>query len=102
MAKEILSYACRHPRAQDTIEGIARWWLLEHRIESIVGEVRRAQLELAAAGFMLERSGPDGRVHYRLNAERLEEILAWLGPEPGSDPDEAEPLPPIDRRLGGG
>lgn len=32
MEEAILAYLREHPRAMDTLEGIAEWWLMHHRI----------------------------------------------------------------------
>lgn len=36
LALEILQYYLRHPEAADTLEGVARWRLLEQRIHHTV------------------------------------------------------------------
>lgn len=70
VALKILVYLNTHRDAQDTIEGIAGWWLLEQRIRQVTAEVKRALAELVATGVVLERSGRDGRVTYRLNPRK--------------------------------
>ena len=69
MALQILAYLNMHREAQDTVEGIAEWWLLEQRIRRVTKEVKKALVELVACGLVLERDGHDGHVHYCLNPE---------------------------------
>jgi len=55
----ILRYLDSHPRAADTSEGIARWWVPpEYRVDSD---------SICSA---LERLESQGRVHRRINADR--------------------------------
>ncbi len=68
--REILEYLASHPDAQDTFEGIAEWWLLEHWIRHETGVVQAALQKLTACGRIVERKGPDGRRHYRLSPGR--------------------------------
>ncbi len=77
-AFRILDYLVSHPEAQDTVEGIAEWWLLEQHIRRVSGEVKQAMVELAAKGFVLERRGEDGRVCYRLNPRKRAEVAQLL------------------------
>lgn len=65
--REILGYLSNHPAAQDTVEGIAEWWLLERWIRREAGQVEVALEHLVARGKIAKRTGPDGRAHYRLN-----------------------------------
>ena len=46
LAYEILKYLVRHPQAQDTVEGIVEWWLMEQRIVNASAEVKVALAEL--------------------------------------------------------
>ena len=74
LATEIRSYMARNPNASDTREGIVEWWLLEHRIR------RRTALVQEALGELVERrlvskSIISGRRRYRLNPDRVEEVL---------------------------
>src|SRR5262249_44199861 len=78
IAKDVLSYLVEHPQAQDTLEGITHWWLLEQEILQRTAEVQSALAELVEKGLVMERRGEDGRVHYRINQEKSEEIRALL------------------------
>ncbi len=80
---EILTYLAGRPEAQDTVEGIAEWWLLEHFVDSRVAEVRSALSDLVGVDLVVEKRGGDAWVRYQVNAERLPEIKALLAGNPG-------------------
>jgi hypothetical protein len=84
VALQILRYLKTYPNAQDTVEGIAEWWLLEERIRYMITEVKQALAELVARGMVLERTGRDGRAHYRLDS-RKQQTVARLLSEPSTD-----------------
>jgi hypothetical protein len=77
MAMDILRYVLRHPDAEDSIEGVARWWLMEQRIVDTVRETRVALRTLAERGFVLEL-GKGRRARYRLNAARRQEAERYV------------------------
>jgi hypothetical protein len=64
VAAQILAYLSAHPDAQDTVEGIAEWWLLEQRISDTTTAVREALAELVARGMASQHIGRDGRILY--------------------------------------
>lgn len=74
LCRDILSYLLDNPQGQDTLEGIAEWWLMEREIRREVRRVRRALVLLIDDGLLAEKTGADGTVRYRLNPERLDEI----------------------------
>lgn len=74
---EILSYLEEHPEAEDTIDGIIQWWLLERKIRYQQKKVQEALSELAGKGFILERRR-GSRCHYRMNREKGKEIEAFI------------------------
>ena len=76
--REILECFALHGERQDTVEGIAEWWLLQNRIEWAVAEVKAALNELVSQRLVLERLGADGRAYYRLNRRRLKQVRALL------------------------
>jgi hypothetical protein len=57
--QRILAYLADRPRAMDTVEGIALYW-----VEAEVDEVRRALAELVKAGHMVAYRQA-GQVYYR-------------------------------------
>ena len=75
---DLLSYLIDNPDAQDTLEGIVEWWLLERKIESRTAKVREALTELVSTGLILEREGSDSRPRYLINTKKQEEIRRLL------------------------
>jgi hypothetical protein len=80
-ARAVLEYLIQHPEAGDTVIGIARWWMLEWRIQQTLGEVKKALVELVASKLVVERRGRDGQKYYRLNRRRLEHAKSILSHE---------------------
>lgn len=68
IAEEILDYFATHPDAQDTLEGIVEWWLLEQRIKWSRAYVQEALDELVARGLLAERKSEGQPPCYRLKA----------------------------------
>lgn len=81
MVRDVLSYLVKNPDAQDTLEGIVEWWLLERKIESRTAKVKEVLAELVAKGLILERRGSDSRLRYLINTDRQDEIRALLSKE---------------------
>ncbi len=78
LANEVLGYLVQHPEAQDTADGIAEWWLLEHRIMQVVGNLEAVLRELVNKEFLLVTAGNDGRYYYRLNRNMEREVRSHL------------------------
>lgn len=74
----ILAYLAKNPDAQDTLEGIAEWWLLAQQIERQVPKVKEALAQLVKQDLIVERQGKDSRTYYRLNNRRRKEISELL------------------------
>jgi hypothetical protein len=85
IADQILAYLVEHPQAQDTLEGITEWWLLEQKIRSAAADVDDALRELAAEEFLLTRQCADGRTYYGLNRVREREIRRHLRSSPPAE-----------------
>jgi hypothetical protein len=60
--------------AEDTLEGIVEWWLLEHRIRRQTARVQDAINELVTLGYV-SVSGPPERPRYQLNRDHWDEIV---------------------------
>ena len=78
VSDEILAYLIEHPEAQDTLEGITEWWLLEQRIRGAVAEVDEAIHELVANELVVSRQCADRRIYYGLNRAKEREIRRHL------------------------
>ena len=76
IASDILDYLNKHPHAQDTLEGIVEWWLLEQRIIYETGKVRCALKQLMETGYVVEETRPGVGPVYRMNASRRHETAA--------------------------
>ena len=74
LGNNILAYLVDHPKAQDTLEGIVEWWLLEQKITYETARVQEALSELVNRGMILEKKGPDSKTRYRINQKKYEEI----------------------------
>src|SRR5262245_34474023 len=74
----VLQYLIENPNAQDTIEGVAGWWLLKQEVGRRTQEVKEALDELVAHGYVLEIVGGDSRTYYSVNPGKWAEISALL------------------------
>lgn len=75
----MLRYFLRNPQAADTVEGIARWRLLNERIYTKVAETRCALRWLFERGFIIETSRLGVEPVFSLNPEstaKAEQFLA--------------------------
>lgn len=75
---ELLGYLTKHPQAQDTLEGIVEWWLLEQRITRATRQVKVALAQLVAERLVIAREGATGQVYYRVNRQKLRDIRRLL------------------------
>jgi len=76
--EQILSYFERNPEAVDSLEGIARWRLLEEQIQRSLLESELAVKWLVEKGFLIEESRISSGMLYRLNPAKKPEIAAFL------------------------
>ncbi|MDB4948585.1 MAG: hypothetical protein JWM27_1234 [Gemmatimonadetes bacterium] len=65
LAGLVLGYLRDHPRASDTLQGVAEWWIPRQQIVVDVMNLQRALRALVERG-LVEEVGMDGRPRYRL------------------------------------
>jgi len=78
IARAILAYLSKNPHAQDTLSGIAQWWLPQQQIKTNKSTLSEALTELVARGLILQSKGKDAQIHYRVNNRKLGQIQAIL------------------------
>ena len=74
IGNKILAYLVENPKAQDTLEGIVEWWLLEREIKFETARVKKALSDLVARGLILEKKGSNSQRHYHINKHKYKEI----------------------------
>lgn len=82
MAKEVLRYFVHNPHAADSLEGVARWRLLEEVVQRHVEGTHQALSWLVVQGFLREVSTPGRGAIFSLNPERRAEAERFLGAAP--------------------
>lgn len=79
VAREIMRYFLDRTEAADTLEGIARWRLMQQSIERTVDETASALHLLVERGVIEEVRTGAGPTLFRLNAEKRAAVEASLG-----------------------
>lgn len=64
ITQHILNYLIENPKACDTLEGIAKWWVMLQQLNDSVDSVHEALERLTDSGQIVKREGPDGRTLY--------------------------------------
>jgi hypothetical protein len=64
IAEAILDYLGEHPRAMDTLEGIAEWWLARYRVSYELEAVKRVVRHLTNEGLLEEISGGQSPLYH--------------------------------------
>ncbi len=67
---DILAYLTNHPAAQDTVEGIVQWWILDKRIQDSIVEVQRALDRLVSRQLLIETKRVGAGSVYSINPEK--------------------------------
>jgi hypothetical protein len=73
-APEILDYLARQPGAQDTIEGILHWWVLDSCIRDWTPKIAKTVAQLVERGFLEEKASPDGKIFYHISPRYLSNL----------------------------
>jgi Fe2+ or Zn2+ uptake regulation protein len=78
VAKEVLCYFLRNPRAADSLEGIARWRLLSENVRRKVDETRQALDWLVENGLLTQTSIVGAETIYSLTEANHEAVAKFL------------------------
>src|ERR1043165_7904527 len=63
IARDVLAYLSEDPLAQDTLEGVVEWWLLQQQVLRGTTTVEAVLTKLVSEGLLLERKDQDQRSH---------------------------------------
>ena len=86
IVREILDYFLRNPKAADTVEGVARWRLLEEHVRRSLQQTEMALAWLVAQGFLEEATISGSSRIFRLDAAHQAsgiQFLAQTQEQPG-------------------
>jgi len=81
IVQDILSYLLTHTAAEDTVEGIVEWWLLEEKIKRRIKEVQSVLDELVSQSLVVAHESRDSKIHYRINKRKVKRIRAIVNSE---------------------
>jgi hypothetical protein len=70
-APEILDYLAMHPEAQDTLDGILHWWVLDSCVKKWAPKVPETVAKLVEQGFLEEKPSADGKIFYCISPNYL-------------------------------
>jgi hypothetical protein len=69
LSSAVLGYLAENPRAMDTLEGIAEWWIARHQIRVEVSALARVLRRLTESG-LLESTGTGEYTRYSLKSQK--------------------------------
>ena len=78
VTRQILSYFIRNPQAVDSLEGVARWRLLDEAIHLRVHAAREALEWLVECGVIRQVTGPGLQPVFSLDPDRRDEAERLL------------------------
>ena len=71
IARRIHSYLETQPHGCDTIEGIAKWWLMGQQLSESIGDVQQALERLKDQGIIEERMIAGNRTRYYVDRSEI-------------------------------
>src|SRR5436309_4324707 len=83
-APEILDYLASHPDAQDTVDGILHWWVLDACVRKWAPKIAETVAQLVEQGFLEQKRSADGNVFYHVSPSYLSTLQR---PPRNSTPD---------------
>lgn len=86
----VLNYMVDNKDAQDTVEGIGEWWVVQQEIQHRLADIQELLDELVEKDFVVLFKGLDSKLHYRLNRTREPEIRALLAQQDPQSPTSSE------------
>ncbi len=77
-ARDILKYIQKHPQSKHSVQGIARYWISQERLEERLEIVLAAIDHLVREGFLEALQKEDKSCFYRVCEKKLDEISSEI------------------------
>jgi hypothetical protein len=68
---EILDYLAGHPAAQDTLDGILGWWVMDAYLKKWTPKIEETVTQLVEQGYLEKKPSLDGRIFYHISPRYL-------------------------------
>ncbi len=78
LSRDVLSYFVRNPQAADSLEGVARWRLLDETVRRRVIATHEALVWLVERGVLQQHQGPGHEPVFSLDPARADEAKRLL------------------------
>lgn len=78
VAKLLLRYMKSHPEAKHTAEGIARWWILQQKMEEEVGKIENVIDYFINIGMLERVSVQQDQIYYKFNTKKVVQFIERL------------------------
>jgi len=78
LAREVLEYFLRNPKAADNLEGVTHWRLLDQAVHRTLTETKASLDWLVTRGYLREIVMPSSAPIYALNAQKRDEAEEFL------------------------
>lgn len=75
---DILKYIQKQPQAKHTAQGIAKYWIVQQRLEEKIEVVASALEYLIQNGFLEEVKMEDGHSYFKVKEKRLKDIPSTI------------------------
>ncbi len=79
VVRQILSYFLRNPEAADSLEGVARWRLLEEQVHRSVQQTEAALKWLVSQGYLEEVEVAGSTQIFRLSSKHRNDAAKLVG-----------------------
>ena len=70
-ATKVMEEIWEHAEAQDTLDGILHWWVLDSCIKRWAPKIAETVANLVEQGFLEEKPSPDGHTFYHVSSHYL-------------------------------
>ena len=77
-----------HPEAQDTLDGILHWWVLDACVKKWAPKIAETVAQLVEQGFLEEKRSSDGKIFYYVSRRYLSNLQQ--PPPKNSTPDATQ------------